>query len=115
MNFEAVAGTVDVDTFEEHGPMVEARFRASYLVRPDGSHPHVHGANLGFRADAYLDAGGWRDLGTGEDHDLWTRLARIGARRVSTSRTEVLTSGRRVGRAPHGFAEALAAHNETAA
>jgi glycosyltransferase involved in cell wall biosynthesis len=115
MNVEAIAGTVDVDTFEEHGPMVEARFRASYLVRPDGSHAHVHGANLGFRADAYLAAGGWRDLMTGEDHDLWNRLASVGTRRVSTSRTEVLTSGRRIGRAPHGFAEALAAHNETAA
>jgi glycosyltransferase involved in cell wall biosynthesis len=115
MNVQAIAGTVNVDTFEEHGPMVEARFRATYLVRPDGSHLHVHGANLGFRADTYVKAGGWRDLMTGEDHDLWNRLARVGARRVSTSRTEVLTSGRRVGRAPHGFAEALASHNETAA
>ena len=109
---EAVAGTVDVDTFDEHDPVVEARFRASYWIHPNGSHPHVHGANLGVRADAYLRAGGWRDIATAEDHDLWNRLLAVGARRVSQGRLKVVTSGRRVGRAPHGFAGALAAHNE---
>lgn len=108
---EAVAGTVAVDTFREHDAIVEARFRETYLIRQDGWHSHVHAANLGVRADAYLRAGGWHDLATGEDHDLWRRLEAIGARRLSTSRIEVLTSGRRVGRAPHGFAEALGAHN----
>ena len=49
-------------------------FRETYEIRPDGSHPHVHGANLGVRADAYLRAGGWADLRTAEDHDLWRRL-----------------------------------------
>jgi hypothetical protein len=37
----------------------------------DGTHPHVHGANLGIRADAYSDAGGWNDLTVAEDHCLW--------------------------------------------
>lgn len=112
---EAVAGTIDVDTFKEHGPGVKNRFRASYLIHSDGSHPHIHGANIGVRADAYLRAGGWKSLATAEDHDLWLRLSAIGAEKVSVSQLTVLTSGRRVGRAPHGFAEALAAHNETAA
>lgn len=112
---EAVAGTVSVDSFDEHGPDVFSRFTSSYLIRPDGTHPHVHGANLGMRGDSYLRAGGWDDLETAEDHDLWGRLARVGARKLSTSRLEVQTSGRRIGRAPHGFADTLAAHNETAA
>lgn len=112
-NVDAIAGTVAVDSFEDHLAIVRERFRATYLIRPDGSHAHVHGANLGFRADSYLRAGGWRDLSTGEDHDLWDRLSRAGARKVSVSRLQVLTSGRRIGRAPHGFAEALAAHNES--
>ena len=112
---EAVAGTVDVDHFEEHGPEVRTRFKSSYVIHRDGSHPHVHGANLGVRADCYKRAGGWENLETAEDHDLWKRLELTGARRHSTSRIEVTTSGRRVGRAPHGFAGALAAHNETAA
>jgi glycosyltransferase involved in cell wall biosynthesis len=112
---EAFAGTVSVDSFDEHGPQVAERFRASYTIASDGWHPHVHGANLGVRADCYLSAGGWSPLQTGEDHDLWDRLVARGAKLVSTARIEVVTSGRRVGRAPNGFADALAAHNEAAA
>ena len=112
---DAFAGTVDVDTFEEHDPRVEERFRASYLLCPDGTHPHVHGANIGVRADVYSWAGGWRNLQTAEDHDLWNRLGALGATRVSTHRIRVITSGRKIGRAPHGFAGALAAHNGTPA
>ena len=111
--FQAAAGIVDVDDFTEHLPHVAERFRLTYLIRRDGTHPHVHGANLGVRADAYLIAGGWRSLATAEDHNLWGRLSRSGCRQVSASRLRVVTSGRRLGRAPHGFAQALAAHNET--
>jgi glycosyltransferase involved in cell wall biosynthesis len=114
-DIEAIAGTVDVDSFEEHDHGVERGFRRTYLFHHDGSHPHVHGANLGVRADAYLRAGGWSDISTAEDHDLWNRLARVGARRMSVSRIKVITSGRRIGRAPYGFADALAAHNRMTA
>jgi glycosyltransferase involved in cell wall biosynthesis len=109
---EAITGIVSVDSFEEHTVGVETRFHASYAIFPDGSHPHVHGANLGVRADAYVRAGGWRPLRTAEDHDLWARLSKTSARRESNASLTVVTSGRRIGRAPHGFAEALAAHNE---
>lgn len=112
---EAVTGIVDVDHFEEHDAGVERRFRESYLIHPDGTHPHVHGANLGVRADAYVRAGGWNPLRTAEDHDLWNRLGALGCRRVAMGRMRVVTSGRRVGRAPSGFADALAAHNEAVA
>jgi glycosyltransferase involved in cell wall biosynthesis len=112
---EAIAGTIDVDDFGEHSADVSERFRLSYLIHADDTHPHVHGANLGVRADVYLRSGGWSDLATAEDHDLWDRLSHHRAKRVSVGRVRVLTSGRRIGRAPHGFAEALAAHNEAAA
>jgi len=112
---DAVAGIVDVDSFAEHSSGVEYLFRTSYVIHADGSHPHVHGANLGIRADAYLKAGGWAGLATAEDHDLWQRLQEAGTRRASVARLSVTTSGRRVGRAPHGFAGALASHNECAA
>jgi cellulose synthase/poly-beta-1,6-N-acetylglucosamine synthase-like glycosyltransferase len=111
-NIEAIAGTVDIDSFHEHFSYVEQRFRDTYLVQPDGTHAHVHGTNLGVRADAYLRAGGWRQMITAEDHDLWKRLANVGAKRSSVSGISVLTSGRRIGRAPNGFAETLAAHNK---
>jgi glycosyltransferase involved in cell wall biosynthesis len=109
---QAIAGVVDVDSFAEHADHVPQRFRATYTLHPDGTHPHVHGANLGVRAAEYLLAGGWSDLCTAEDHDLWGRLAAVGARRVSPSHLQVVTSGRRIGRAPAGFAGALAAHND---
>jgi glycosyltransferase involved in cell wall biosynthesis len=112
---EGIAGTISVDSFEEHGPEVADRFRTTYIIEPDGSHRHVHGANLGVRADAYLRAGGWADLRTAEDHDLWNRLLRSRCATVSTSRIEVATSGRKTGRAPHGFADALSAHNNSVA
>jgi glycosyltransferase involved in cell wall biosynthesis len=110
---EAVAGIVSIDSFEEHGPEVPARFQMSYSIHADGTHPHIHGANLGVRADRYVDVGGWADLKTAEDLDLWGRLKRTGARVLSSAKLQVVTSGRRVGRAPGGFAGALAAHNET--
>lgn len=110
-DFAAVAGIIDVDSFEEHDPRVRDLFRQTYLIGEDGTHPHVHGANLGVRADVYLKVGGWFDLKTAEDHDLWKRLHRSGFQKLSDASLQVITSGRRVGRAPSGFAGALAAHN----
>lgn len=113
--YEAVAGIVDIDSFADHKPIVRDLFRLTYTIHSDGTHPHVHGANLGVRADTYLRAGGWRALATGEEHDLWERLRRGGYQRLSDAKLQVITSGRPIGRAPSGFADALAAHNGTAA
>jgi len=109
--YAAVAGIIDVDTFAEHEASVPQIFRLTYLIHTDGTHPHVHGANLGVRADAYVESGGWKSLLTAEDHDLWQRLHHGKHRRSSNASLRVITSGRRIGRAPHGFAEALSAHN----
>lgn len=109
--YAAVTGIVDVQDFSEHRSVVEERFRTSYRIHADGTHSHVHGANLGVRADAYLKAGGWGGLATAEDHDLWLRLQQAGAAVLSDAALRVVTSGRRIGRAPMGFAAALARHN----
>jgi glycosyltransferase involved in cell wall biosynthesis len=111
MGVDAVAGIVDVDSFAEHNPFAGDRFRLNYHVHADGTHPHVHGANMGVRADAYLRAGGWLALETAEDHDLWHRLHQTGHHPLSAAKLQVTTSGRKIGRAPHGFAEALAAQS----
>jgi hypothetical protein len=54
-----------------------------------------------------------------ENRSRSIKATRISVRRsrisLSVDHTRVVTSGRRAGRAPHGFAEALAAHNEAAA
>ncbi|WP_369069500.1 glycosyltransferase [Kineococcus terrestris] len=81
-----------------------ARWLAAYRagVGEDG-HPHVHGANLGVRADRYLAAGGFPDLPVGEDVALVEAVAAAGGRVVATTGEPVLTSGRRSGRAPDGL------------
>jgi glycosyltransferase involved in cell wall biosynthesis len=70
-------------------------------------HDHVHGANMGFRADAYWHVGGFRALATGEDRELVERFEAAGMRIRRDTRLSVTTSDRRDGRAPGGFAADL--------
>ncbi|HEY4333560.1 MAG TPA: glycosyltransferase [Ilumatobacteraceae bacterium] len=104
----AVAGVVRLD--DRVGSALRHAFAMSYPISADGSHAHVHGANLGVRADVYLGAGGWSaQLCSSEDHDLWGRL--VGDNRVvATDAVWVITSPRSIGRAPNGFAANIAAH-----
>ncbi|MER5777404.1 glycosyltransferase [Streptomyces sp. NPDC002039] len=107
--WEAVVGTV---TLPHASPLAE-RLRTRYEVtRPsDGEwrHPHVHGANLGVTAQAYLSVGGFPPLGVGEDHALVDALKHAGHRVLTTAACPVLTSARVRGRARGGFADDLAA------
>jgi glycosyltransferase involved in cell wall biosynthesis len=88
------------------GRDLEPRTRAEWFSRHhlrDG-HPHVHGANFGIRADAYLSLGGWPAVVTGEDTELARRAARTGHLRIArTASIPVVTSVRPDGRAPRGF------------
>lgn len=104
---QAIAGIVKIDSFAEHTPFTEEGFIESYTINPNKTHPHVHGANLGVRADAYRHVGGWHDLKTAEDHDLWNRLSAFGIPKISNADLFVYTSGRKIGRAPSGFADKL--------
>lgn len=104
--YVAIAGIVQLDAGTD--ARVRREFLRTYLTCGDGTHHHVHGTNLGFRADAYLEAGGWATIPTAEDHDLWRRLGKLGAT-ISSVRLSVTTSGRTVGRAPDGFAATLSA------
>lgn len=105
----AVAGVVSVDSIMHQGTNRAREMMADYKVLPDGTHAHVHGANLGMRADAYLDAGGWPELALAEDHCLWHRIKARGWPVIAASASCVLTSGRLVGRAAGGFADTLRA------
>ena len=66
-------------------------------------HEHVYGANLGFRADAYLAVDGFPVDGPGEDHGLWQRLAAAGYRLEHPLTPRVRTSSRIRGRASGGL------------
>jgi len=103
----AVAGIVKL---EEGGALAAHElYRATYLTSPDGTHDHVHGANLALRADAYVDAGGWAHRALAEDHCLWARLKHRGWRLSSPVTSVVVTSARLIGRARGGFADTLRA------
>ena len=87
-------------------PSVHASWLSQHHLRE--GHPHVHGANLGIRGDAYRTLGGWAPVRTGEDIDLARRAAATGHLRISrTAAIPVLTSTRRAGRAPRGFSSYL--------
>jgi glycosyltransferase involved in cell wall biosynthesis len=101
---EAIAGTVNVDDWRGHSRAKREAFCRFYEAGVGTDHPHVHGANLGVRADVYLEVGGFLGLATGEDHALWNALRRHGKRALSRREISVATSSRRVARAPNGFA-----------
>ncbi len=106
--FVAVAGVVRVDSFLDHRAGTESAFATHYATEPGAPHTHVHGANIGARADAYLRAGGWEALSLAEEHDLWRRLRAADERCLATTTLWVTTSGRAKGRADGGFADLLA-------
>jgi cellulose synthase/poly-beta-1,6-N-acetylglucosamine synthase-like glycosyltransferase len=103
----AVAGIVRVEGTKSLSSELLATVLDDYVIHQDGSHPHVHGANLGIRGDAYVDAGGWSSLRLAEDHCLWSRVRARHWRVVASASSVVNTSGRLIGRAAGGFADAL--------
>jgi cellulose synthase/poly-beta-1,6-N-acetylglucosamine synthase-like glycosyltransferase len=103
-----VAGVVDVEHFAEFNLQVELAFHAYYAGEADHEHPHIHGANMGFSAEAYLASEGWQDVLAGEDVCLWASLRANGVRLLSCRGLSVTTSGRRHARATGGFATFLA-------
>jgi hypothetical protein len=104
--WDVVLGTVTVADWSEHPAHVPAAFTARYESggRP---HPHVHGANLGIRASAYLAAGGFRSLRSAEDHALLAAATEAGCSVLQASDIAVQTSARRQARAPDGFSHLL--------
>lgn len=104
---DMVLGLVRVAQWRHHSKeaaeLYEARYRAEMSVQQ-----HIHGANMGFRAEAYRRVGGFAALASGEDVDLVERFRAAGFRVYSDERLWVTTSDRRRGRAPGGFAEYLA-------
>ncbi len=106
---DGVAGLVDVSW--EGGP-ADLPTRHAESIASGGiayGHRHVHGANLGLRADRWLQVGGCGPSEVGEDHELWRRLRAAGAELHAVDDVRVRTSGRLVARAPRGFSHHLRA------
>ncbi len=105
MAADAFCGTVTVADWADYPPDVRAGFLARES-RADG-HPHVHGANLGVRADWYLRVGGFPPLPAHEARLFVQALERAGARIARRARPAVVTSARRDPRARNGFGDYL--------
>ncbi len=102
---DVVCGTVRIAQWDAIHLDAQLRYHAHYQQRDD--HRHVHGANLGFSAEAYLRAGGFPPLAAHEDVHLVRAFERSGARISWSSSPAVHTSARLDARAPEGFAAFL--------
>jgi glycosyltransferase involved in cell wall biosynthesis len=108
---ELVLGTLRL------APGLAAPVEQAWYARHDltDGHPHVHGANLGIAAAAYVRIGGWADLAVHEDTDLVERAIAAGLAIARSGASPVVTSARLTGRAPQGFASYLDGLHEEAA
>ena len=103
---DMVLGVVRIASWRHFPADVARRYLRAYHSKGPG-HNHIHGANMGFRADAYWAVGGIRALPTGEDVELVDRFEAAGMRIRRDADLTVATSDRRHGRAPGGFAHHL--------
>lgn len=102
---DAVCGTVAVHDWSAYSEPIRRQHEATY-TDADG-HRHIHGANLGVSARAYVRAGGFQSLESSEDVALVEALQTSGASIAWSALPRVVTSARRAFRAPRGFGEAL--------
>ena len=106
LDTDAVCGTVAVLDWGEYGEPMRRHYETTY-TDADG-HRHIHGANLGVSAAAYRRAGGFPPLASSEDVALVDALRNSGASIAWSAAPRVVTSARRVFRAPGGFGATLA-------
>lgn len=106
LNADAVCGTVTVDTWSAgFDSAAQIRYLQDYQAC-DG-HRHIHGANLGISAGAYVRAGGFEPLACHEDVQLVRNLERCGALIAWSHSPQVVTSARLEARAQGGFGDYL--------
>ena len=103
---DMVLGVVQVSSWRHYPAEVVRRYLRAYHSKGPG-HNHIHGANMGFRADAYWSVGGFRALATGEDVELVGRFEAADFRIRRDAKLSVATSDRPQGKAPGGFASHL--------
>lgn len=104
---DMVLGLVRVGQWRNHSEEVASLYEDRYRAEASVRH-HIHGANMGFRSDAYWRVGEFAALASGEDVDLVERFEAAGCRIHWDETLWVTTSDRRNARAPGGFADHLA-------
>lgn len=101
---DAVIGTVEPRKSELGNDLYNAWLD---LHNFSEGHTHVFGANLGIRATAYEQVGGFAPLAHSEDAALVNALEQAGFSLRKTDRVRAITSGRLQGKVDHGFSTYL--------
>lgn len=106
---DVVCGVVCVEDWGCHHPHVSEQLREHFALSysHDDGHRHVHGANFGVSSEAYLRAGGFAAMHSGEDSALVAALIASGASVAWSAGPRVVTSSRTDFRAPGGFGAIL--------
>ncbi len=105
---DLVAGTVVPADWEGWPPTLAQRYQRRYdRTISSAGHGHVHGANLGVGAQAYLAAGGFPAAVSGEDVALVAAVHAADLTVVFALDVAVRTSTRATARAPRGFSDHL--------
>lgn len=104
---DMVCGTVSIADWGDICAEAQTEYHGRYH-NGDG-HRHIHGANLGFSARAYVRAGGFQPLPVDEDVELVARFQHSGATIAWTASPKVTTSARLDVRVSGGFADYLRA------
>ena len=110
LDADVVCGSIGVDDWSAHGAQAGAiRDHFARTYHDVDGHRHIHGANLGVSAEAYLRAGGFQALACSEDVALVEALQASGARIAWSAAPRVSTSARADARARGGFGDTLLA------
>lgn len=110
LDADAVCGSIGIDDWSAHGPDADAiREHFARTYHDVDGHRHIHGANLGVSAAAYVRAGGFPALSCSEDVALVAALQASGARIAWSAAPRVQTSARSDARARGGFGDTLLA------
>lgn len=102
---DVICGVVEVEDWQTLSVHTQMRYSQHYQDRMN--HRHIHGANLSFSSQAYLNAGGFQKVSCHEDVKLVTRMQDLNLNIVWSNKVRIKTSSRLEARAPEGFASFL--------
>ena len=102
---DAICGVVELDQWDHLSHKTRQAYLKHYQDRM--GHRHIHGANLCFKASAYVKVKGFQQMECHEDVDFIHRLEEAGAQIVWSNQLRVTTSSRLSSKITAGFAHFL--------
>jgi len=98
---DAICGTVSLDDLSHLSMIKQQKYLAHY--QDQMNHQHIHGANLSFSAEVYLEVGGFEPISCHEDISLIEKFKRKSRSITWSNLVRVTTSSRLNGRTPEGL------------